>query len=156
MNTIARKQVLNPALLNQMDCYWRAANYLSVGQIYLYDNPLLLLREPLKLSHVKPLVGNAYMEGSYSEVYPNISEDEAGLRKLFKQFSFPGGISSHVSPEIPGSNHEGGEPDVVMASCGGTPTLEVMAAVSNLRMNLPELKIRNWKWGDTSEPKDAG
>ena len=132
-----------------MDAYWRAANYVSVGQIYLYDNPLL--REPLKLSHVKPLVvghwgtvpgqnfiyvhlnrvikkydldmfyvagpghggaalvGNTYLEGSYSEIYSDISQDEAGLKKLFKQFSFPGGISSHVAPTTPGSIHEGGE-----------------------------------------------
>ncbi len=140
---------LSPELLHKMDAYWRAANYLSVGQIYLYDNPLL--REPLKLSHVKPtllghwgttpgqnfiyvhlnrvikkydldmiyiagpghggpaLVGNTYLEGTYSEVYPNITQDEAGLKKLFTQFSFPGGIPSHVSPECPGSIHEGGE-----------------------------------------------
>ncbi|MGB3799262.1 MAG: phosphoketolase family protein [Lewinella sp.] len=139
----------SPALLEQMDAYWRAANYLSVGQIYLYDNPLL--REPLKLEHVKPLVvghwgttpgqnfiyvhlnrvikeydldmfyiagpghggpaivGNVYLEGTWSEVYPDISRDEAGLKKLFKQFSFPGGISSHVAPSTPGSIHEGGE-----------------------------------------------
>ncbi|WP_371417930.1 phosphoketolase [Acidisoma sp. L85] len=132
-----------------MDAYWRAANYLSVGQIYLYDNPLL--REPLKLAHVKPLVvghwgttpgqnfiyvhlnrvikrydldmiyvagpghggpalvGNTYLEGSYSEVYPNVTQDESGLKKLFTQFSFPGGISSHVAPTTPGSIHEGGE-----------------------------------------------
>jgi xylulose-5-phosphate/fructose-6-phosphate phosphoketolase len=132
-----------------MDAYWRAANYLSVGQIYLCDNPLL--REPLKLEHVKrmllghwgttpgqnfiyvhlnrvikkydlnmiyisgpghggpALVGNTYLEGTYSEVYPDISQDESGLKKLFKQFSFPGGISSHVSPQTPGSIHEGGE-----------------------------------------------
>ena len=132
-----------------MDAYWRAANYLSVGQLFLYDNPLL--KEPLKLSHVKPmllghwgttpgqnfiyvhlnriirqydldmiyisgpghggpaLVGNTYLEGTYSEIYPNISQDEAGLKKLFTQFSFPGGIPSHVSPECPGSIHEGGE-----------------------------------------------
>ena len=143
------KKKLTPELLWKIDAYWRAANYLSVGQIYLYDNPLL--REPLQLSHVKPLVvghwgtipgqnfiyvhlnrvikeydlnmiyisgpghggaalvSNTYLEGTYSEFYPNISEDEAGLKKLFKQFSFPGGISSHVSPEIPGSIHEGGE-----------------------------------------------
>jgi xylulose-5-phosphate/fructose-6-phosphate phosphoketolase len=129
--------------------YWRAANYLSVGQIYLYDNPLL--REPLTLAHVKPLVvghwgttpgqnfiyvhlnriitrcdvdmfyvagpghggpalvANTYLEGSYTEIYPNISQDEAGLKKLFTQFSFPGGISSHVAPSTPGSIHEGGE-----------------------------------------------
>src|SRR5512141_874641 len=140
---------LTPELLHKMDAYWRAANYLSVGQIYLYDNPLL--REPLTLSHVKPvllghwgttpgqnfiyvhlnriikkydldmiyiagpghggpaLVGNTYLEGTYSEIYPNITQDESGLRKLFKQFSFPGGISSHVAPETPGSIHEGGE-----------------------------------------------
>ena len=132
-----------------MNAYWRAANYLSVGQIYLYDNPLL--KEPLKLSHVKPLVvghwgttpgqnfiyvhlnrvikkydldmfyiagpghggpaivGNVYLEGTWSEVYPNVTQDEAGLKKLFKQFSFPGGISSHVAPTTPGSIHEGGE-----------------------------------------------
>ena len=132
-----------------MDCYWRAANYLSVGQIYLYDNPML--REPLTLKHVKPLVvghwgttpgqnfiyvhlnrvikrydldmfyiagpghggpalvANTYLEGSYSEIYPNISQDEGGMKKLFTQFSFPGGISSHVAPTTPGSIHEGGE-----------------------------------------------
>jgi xylulose-5-phosphate/fructose-6-phosphate phosphoketolase len=140
---------LTPDELRRMDAYWRAANYLSVGQIYLYDNPLL--REPLTLSHVKPLVvghwgttpgqnfiyvhlnrvikkydldmfyiagpghggpalvGNTYLEGSYSEIYPDISQDEAGMKKLFKQFSFPGGISSHVAPTTPGSIHEGGE-----------------------------------------------
>ena len=135
--------------LRAMNAYWRAANYLSVGQIYLYDNPLL--REPLKLEHVKPrllghwgttpglnfiyvhinrliknhdlnviyitgpghggpgLVANTYLEGTYSEFYPEISQDEEGLKKLFKQFSFPGGIPSHVAPEVPGSIHEGGE-----------------------------------------------
>jgi xylulose-5-phosphate/fructose-6-phosphate phosphoketolase len=140
---------LDPSELALMDAYWRAANYLSVGQIYLYDNPML--REPLKLAHVKPLVvghwgttpgqnfiyvhlnrtiklhdldmiyiagpghggpalvANTYMEGSYSEIYPDISEDEAGMKRLFKQFSFPGGISSHVAPSTPGSIHEGGE-----------------------------------------------
>ncbi|MFZ0549317.1 MAG: phosphoketolase family protein, partial [Steroidobacteraceae bacterium] len=140
---------LPPELLQRMDAYWRAANYLSVGQIYLYDNPLL--KEPLKLSHVKPLVvghwgttpgqnfiyvhlnrvikkcdlnmfyiagpghggpaivGNVYLEGTWSEVYPDVTLDEAGLKKLFKQFSFPGGISSHVAPTTPGSIHEGGE-----------------------------------------------
>ncbi|MEO6229880.1 MAG: phosphoketolase family protein [Ferruginibacter sp.] len=142
-------ETLSPELLQKMDAYWRAANYLSVGQIYLYDNPLL--KEPLKLEHVKPLVvghwgttpgqnfiyvhlnrvikqydldmfyiagpghggpalvGNVYLEGSWSEIYPNVTQDEAGLKKLFKQFSFPGGISSHVAPTTPGSIHEGGE-----------------------------------------------
>ena len=132
-----------------IDAYWRAANYLSVGQIYLFDNPLL--RMPLKEEHIKPrllghwgttpglnfiyahlnrlikkldldmiyvtgpghggpgLVANAYLEGTYSEVYPNISEDEEGMKRLFTQFSFPGGIPSHVAPETPGSIHEGGE-----------------------------------------------
>ena len=136
-------------LLDKMDAYWRAANYLSVGQIYLYDNPLL--KKPLELAHVKPmvvghwgttpgqnfiyvhlnrvikehdldmfyiagpghggpaLVGNTYLEGTYSEVYPDVSQDEAGLKRLFTQFSFPGGISSHVAPTTPGSIHEGGE-----------------------------------------------
>ena len=140
---------LHQKLLRKLNAYWRAANYLSVGQIYLYDNPLL--KEPLKLSHVKPLVvghwgttpgqnfiyvhlnrvikkydldmfyvagpghggpaivGNVYLEGTWSEIYPNVTQDEAGLKKLFKQFSFPGGISSHVAPTTPGSIHEGGE-----------------------------------------------
>jgi len=140
---------LSAELLDRMDAYWRAANYLSVGQIYLYDNPLL--KRPLELSDVKPLVvghwgttpgqnfiyvhlnrvikehdldmfyiagpghggpalvGNTYLEGTYSEVYPDVSQDEAGLKRLFKQFSFPGGISSHVAPTTPGSIHEGGE-----------------------------------------------
>jgi len=132
-----------------IDAYWRAANYLSVGQIYLLDNPLL--REPLRIEHVKPrllghwgttpglnfvyahlnrvirardlnaiyvtgpghggpgLVANTYLEGTYTEVYPTIGHDEEGLRRLFRQFSFPGGIPSHVAPETPGSIHEGGE-----------------------------------------------
>ncbi len=135
--------------LSRIDAYWRAANYLSVGQIYLLDNPLL--REPLKAEHVKPrllghwgttpglnfiyahmnrvikrddldcificgpghggpaMVANTYLEGTYTEIYPEISRDADGMRKLFKQFSFPGGIPSHASPETPGSIHEGGE-----------------------------------------------
>jgi len=135
--------------LELIDGYWRAANYLSVGQIYLLDNPLL--REPLRLEHIKPrllghwgttpglnfvyahanrqirardldaiyvlgpghggpgAVANAYLEGTYSEIYSDIGQDEDGLRKLFRQFSFPGGIPSHVAPETPGSIHEGGE-----------------------------------------------
>ena len=143
------KQPLAEEELRKMHAYWRAANYLSVGQIYLYANPLL--REPLKFEHIKPrllghwgttpglnfiyvhfnrlikkhdlnviyvagpghggpgLVANTYLEGTYSELYPNISQTEEGLKKLFKQFSFPGGIPSHVAPETPGSIHEGGE-----------------------------------------------
>jgi xylulose-5-phosphate/fructose-6-phosphate phosphoketolase len=145
----AEAGTLPPDLLEKMDAYWRAANYVSVGQIYLYDNPLL--RVPLELSHVKPLVvshwgttpgqnfiyvhlnrvikkydldmfyiagpghggpalvGNTYLEGTYSEIYPDVSQDETGLKRLFTQFSFPGGISSHVAPTTPGSIHEGGE-----------------------------------------------
>jgi xylulose-5-phosphate/fructose-6-phosphate phosphoketolase len=132
-----------------MDAYWRAANYLSVGQIYLYENPLL--RQPLRLEHIKPrllghwgttpglnfvyvhlnrvvkqydlnmifvtgpghggpgLVANTYLEGTYSEIYPEVSQDELGMKKLFTQFSFPGGVPSHVAPETPGSINEGGE-----------------------------------------------
>jgi xylulose-5-phosphate/fructose-6-phosphate phosphoketolase len=141
--------VLAPELLKRMDAYWRAANYVSVGQIYLYENPLL--RVPLGPQHIKPrllghwgttpgqnfiyvhlnriirqydldmiyvagpghggpaVVGNVYLEGTYSEFYPEITQDEEGMRRLFKQFSFPGGIPSHVAPETPGSIHEGGE-----------------------------------------------
>ncbi|HTG30035.1 MAG TPA: phosphoketolase, partial [Methylomirabilota bacterium] len=143
------KQPLSQEELRRMHAYWRAANYLSVGQIYLYANPLL--QEPLKLEHIKPrllghwgttpglnfiyvhfnrlirkydlnviyvagpghggpgLVANTYLEGTYSEVYPHISQTVDGIRRLFKQFSFPGGIPSHVAPETPGSIHEGGE-----------------------------------------------
>ena len=148
-NVIQETKQLSAEEVRLLNAYWRAANYLSVGQIYLYDNPLL--REPLKLQHVKPrllghwgttpglnfiyvhlnrviklrdlnviyvtgpghggpgLVANTYLEGTYSEFYPNISQDATGMRKLFKQFSFPGGIPSHVAPETPGSINEGGE-----------------------------------------------
>jgi len=134
---------------SRLDAYWRAANYLSVGQIYLLDNPLL--REPLKPEYIKPrllghlgttpglnfiyahlnriikardlnviyicgpghggpgMVANTYLEGTYSEIYPSIQQDAEGLRSLFRQFSFPGGIPSHAAPETPGSIHEGGE-----------------------------------------------
>ena len=140
---------LSPEQLRRMDAWWRAANYLSVGQIYLYDNPLL--REPLALRHIKPrllghwgttpglnflyvhlnrlirerdlnmiyvcgpghggpgIVANSWLEGTYSEVYPDVSRDLEGMKRLFTRFSFPGGIPSHVAPETPGSIHEGGE-----------------------------------------------
>jgi xylulose-5-phosphate/fructose-6-phosphate phosphoketolase len=142
-------QPLSARELAGIDAYWRAANYLSVGQIYLYDNPLL--KEPLSTRHIKPrllghfgttpglnliyahlnrvirardlsiiyiagpghggpgVVANAYLEGTYSEIYPAVSQDEAGMKRLFTQFSFPGGIPSHAAPETPGSMHEGGE-----------------------------------------------
>lgn len=147
--TSIERQPLSGDLLQKIHAYWRAANYLSVGQIYLLDNPLL--QEPLKIEHIKPrllghwgttpglnfiyvhlnrvikaqdlnaiyiagpghggpgMVANTYLEGTYSELYPNISQDTAGMKALFKQFSFPGGIPSHAAPETPGSIHEGGE-----------------------------------------------
>lgn len=148
MNNTENK-ALSDEMIKKMDAYFRAVNYLSVGQLYLLDNPLL--KEPLTLEHIKPnvvghwgttpgqnfiyvhlnrvikkydlnmiyvsgpghggqaMVSNTYLEGTYSEVYPNITEDIEGMKKLFKQFSFPGGISSHVAPETPGSINEGGE-----------------------------------------------
>jgi len=150
---------LCPELLARIDAYWRAANYLSVGQIYLYDNPLL--KKPLRAEHIKPrllghwgttpglnfiyvhlnrlikqrdlnvilitgpghggpaLVANTYLEGTYSEIYPDISQDEEGMKRLFKQFSFPGGIPSHAAPETPGSIHEGGELGYALAHAYG-------------------------------------
>jgi xylulose-5-phosphate/fructose-6-phosphate phosphoketolase len=141
-----KADVLNGQELSRLDAYWRAANYLSVGQIYLLDNPLL--REPLKPEHIKPrllghwgttpglnfiyahlnriikahdlnviyicgpghggpgMVANTYLEGTYSEIYPSIGQDADGMRRLFRQFSFPGGIPSHAAPETPGSIHE--------------------------------------------------
>jgi xylulose-5-phosphate/fructose-6-phosphate phosphoketolase len=142
-------QPLTSDELRRINAYWRAANYLSVGQIYLFANPLL--REPLKIEHVKPrllghwgttpglnfvyahfnrlivkydlnvinitgpghggpgIVANTYLEGTYTELYPDIQQNEEGMQKLFKQFSFPGGIPSHAAPETPGSINEGGE-----------------------------------------------
>ena len=163
------------AELRRVDAYWRAANYLSVGQIYLLDNPLL--REPLRLEHVKPrllghwgttpglnlmiahlnraiaardldaiflagpghggpaVVANAYLEGTYSELFPHITRDAAGMQRLFKQFSFPGGIPSHAAPETPGSIHEGGELGYVLAHAFGAafdnPNLLVACAIGD-------------------------
>jgi xylulose-5-phosphate/fructose-6-phosphate phosphoketolase len=150
---------LSPELLRKMDAYWRASNYLAVGQIYLLDNPLL--KKPLKLEHVKPrllghwgttpglnfiyvhlnrlirerrlqaifltgpghggpaVVAQTYLEGTYSELYSNVSQDEEGMKRLFKQFSFPGGIPSHAAPETPGSIHEGGELGYALAHAYG-------------------------------------
>ncbi len=147
--TVTEQHPLSKTDLERIDAYWRAANYLSVGQIYLMDNPLLT--EPLRPEHIKPrllghwgttpglnliyahanrvirnwdlnmiyvigpghggpgIVANTYLEGTYTELYPNISQDVAGMQRLFRQFSFPGGIPSHVAPETPGSIHEGGE-----------------------------------------------
>ncbi|MCY7423268.1 MAG: phosphoketolase family protein [Chitinophagaceae bacterium] len=183
-------KVLSPELLNKMNAYWRAANYVSVGQIYLYDNPLL--NESLTLEHIKPrllghwgttpglnfiyvhlnriikkydlnmiyvtgpghggpgLVANTYLEGTYSEMYPNITQDEQGIKKLFKQFSFPGGIPSHVAPETPGSINEGGElgyslvhafgavfdnPDLIVACVVGDGEAETGALATSWHSN---------------------
>ena len=185
-----KTNTLTPKLFQKMDAYWRAANYLSVGQIYLFDNPLL--KRPLALTDIKhmllghwgttpgqnfiyvhlnrvikkydldmiyvagpghggpALVGNTYLEGTYSEIYQNISQDEAGLQKLFKQFSFPGGIPSHVSPECPGSIHEGGElgyslshsfgavfdnPDLIVACCVGDGEAETGPLATSWQSN---------------------
>jgi xylulose-5-phosphate/fructose-6-phosphate phosphoketolase len=173
--------VLSEVELPAIDAYWRAANYISVGQIYLLDNPLL--REPLRPEHIKPrllghwgttpglnfvyvhmnrairqrdvnamfvigpghggpaIVANAYLEGTYTERYPNVGLDEDGLRKLFRQFSFPGGIPSHVAPEVPGSIHEGGELGYSLAHAYG-------AAFDN-----PDLLVS--AWSATAKPRRA-
>ena len=161
--------------MDKIDAYFRAANYLSVGQIYLMDNPLL--KRPLDFKDIKPrllghfgttpglnfiyvhlnqlinkhdlnvlflagpghggpaLIANTYLEGSYSHLYPNITQDEEGMKKLFKQFSFPGGIPSHASPETPGSIHEGGELGYVLAHAFGAvfdnPDLIAVAVVGD-------------------------
>jgi xylulose-5-phosphate/fructose-6-phosphate phosphoketolase len=166
---------LAPEVLRKMDAWWRAANYLSVGQTYLYDNPLL--KEPLRKEHIKPrlvghwgttpglnfiyvhlnrliterdlnmiyiigpghggpgIVANTWLEGTYSEFYPDICQDEEGMKKLFKQFSFPGGIPSHVAPETPGSIHEGGELGYALSHAYGAafdnPDLIVAAVVGD-------------------------
>src|SRR5947207_8229055 len=159
MTEALQSETLGATEAERLDAYWRAANYLSVGQIYLLGNPRL--REPLVAEHVKPrllghfgttpglnlvyahlnrairqraldvlyvtgpghggpgLVANAYLEGTYSEVYPHVSRDAEGLRELFRQFSFPGGIPSHVAPETPGSIHEGGELGYALAHAYG-------------------------------------
>src|ERR1700733_2800419 len=173
--TLPTAQPLAPEELRKIDAYWRAANYLSVGQIYLYANPLL--REPLKVEHIKPrllghfgttpglnfvyvhfnrlikkydldviyiagpghggpgMVANTYLEGTYSELYTHITQSEEGMQRLFKQFSFPGGIPSHVAPETPGSIHEGGELGYsIVHACGAVfdnPDLLVCCVVGD-------------------------
>lgn len=188
--TLGKATPLAAEELRKIHAYWRAANYLAVGQIYLLDNPLL--REPLKLEHVKPrllghwgttpglnfiyvhlnrvikaqdlnmiyiagpghggpgLVANTYLEGTYSEYYPNIAQDVEGMKQLFKQFSFPGGIPSHVAPETPGSIHEGGElgyalvhaygavfdnPDLIVACVVGDGEAETGALATSWHSN---------------------
>jgi len=175
LDAAVAEQPLDSTALQRIDAWWRAANYLSVGQIYLMDNPLL--REPLQPQHVKPrllghwgttpgltfiyahlnrvirardlntiyvigpghggpgIVAAAYLEGTYTETYPEISQDEEGLRRLFRQFSFPGGIPSHVAPETPGSIHEGGELGYSLSHAYGAafdnPDLVVAAIVGD-------------------------
>src|SRR5687768_375285 len=211
MTTTIPSPVLTPEALAGIDAYWRAANYLSVGQIYLLDNALL--REELKPEHVKPrllghwgttpglnflyvhlnrvirardlnviyicgpghggpgMVANTWLEGSYSELYPNISADAEGMKALFKQFSFPGGIPSHAAPETPGSIHEGGElgyalshaygaaldnPDLVVACVIGDGEAETGPLAASWHSNkflnpvndgavLPILHLNGWK-----------
>jgi xylulose-5-phosphate/fructose-6-phosphate phosphoketolase len=183
-------EVLSQSELDAMHAYWRAANYLSVGQIYLYDNPLL--EKPLSKEHIKPrllghwgttpglnfiyvhlnrvikqydlnmiyicgpghggpgMVANAYLEGTYSEIYTNVSADAEGMQRLFKQFSFPGGIPSHAAPETPGSIHEGGElgyalshaygaafdnPDLIVACVVGDGEAETGALATSWHSN---------------------
>src|SRR5271165_7046140 len=211
-------QPLTAEELRKMDAYWRAANYLSVGQIYLFANPLL--REPLRIEHIKPrllghwgttpglnfiyahlnrvirernlnaiyvagpghggpgVVANVYLEGTYSEVYPHIGRDEEGLRRLFRQFSFPGGIPSHAAAETPGSIHEGGELGYALVHAHGAafdnPDLLVCVVVgdgesetgplaaswhSNKFLNpvrdgavLPVLHLNGWKIANPTVP----
>ena len=188
-----------------MDAYWRAANYLSVGQIYLYDNPLL--KHTLTKDHIKPrllghwgttpglnfiyvhlnrlikqhdldmiyitgpghggpgLVANAYLEGTYSEVYPNIPPDEEGMKRLFTQFSFPGGIPSHVAPETPGSMHEGGElgyavshaygaafdnPDLIVACVVGDGEAETGPLATSWHSN--KFLESGYRWCGSADP----
>ncbi len=193
------KGLLSPEELRRIHAYWRAANYLSVGQIYLLDNPLL--RKPLTLEHVKPrllghwgttpglnfvyahlnrvikardldmiyvigpghggpaLVANAYLEGTYSEVYPQISLDEEGLKRLFKQFSFPGGIPSHVAPETPGSIHEGGELGYALSHAYGAafdnPGLIVACVVGDGEAETGPLAT-SWHSNKFLDPKGDG
>ena len=174
--TVTEQSPLTDTELRQIDAYWRAANYLSVGQIYLLDNPLL--REPLPPEHIKPrllghwgttpglnliyahlnrahrragpqrhlsscgpghggpgMVANTYLEGTYSEIYADMSPDAEGMRRLFRQFSFPGGIPSHAAPETPGSIHEGGELGYALAHAFGAafdnPDLIVASVVGD-------------------------
>src|SRR5450830_1538766 len=190
---------LAPDLLQKMNAYWRAANYLSVGQIYLYDNPLL--KKPLTLEDVKPrlmghwgttpglnfiyvhlnriiknydlnminvtgpghgapgIVANTYLEGTYSELYPNISQDEPGMKKLFTQFSFPGGIPSHVAPETPGSISEGGELGYSLAPAYGAafanPDLLVVCVVGDGEAETGPLAT-SWHSNKFLNPKQDG
>lgn len=198
-NQLEGKKPLTEKELQDIDAYFRAANYVSVGQIYLLSNPLL--KEPLKIQHVKPrllghwgttpglnliyvhlnrlikqrdlnmiyitgpghggpgLVANTYLEGTYSQFYPHISEDEEGLQRLFKQFSFPGGIPSHVAPETPGSIHEGGELGYALTHAAGAvfdnPSLIACCVVGDGEAETGPLAT-SWHWNKFLNPKRDG
>ena len=193
------KEILTKEELKKIDAYFRACNYLSVGQLYLMNNPLL--KRPLKMSDVKPnvvghwgtapgqnfvythlnriikkydlnmiyisgpghggqaVVSNVYLEGTYSEVYPNITEDEEGLKKLFKQFSFPGGISSHAAPETPGSINEGGELGYSLAHAFGAvldnPDLIAACVIGDGEAETGPLAT-SWHYNKFLNPKTDG
>ena len=193
------KEILSKEELKKIDAYFRACNYLSVGQLYLMNNPLL--KRPLKMSDVKPnvvghwgtapgqnfvythlnrvikkydlnmiyisgpghggqaVVSNVYLEGTYSEVYPNITEDEEGLKKLFKQFSFPGGISSHAAPETPGSINEGGELGYSLAHAFGAvldnPDLIAACVIGDGEAETGPLAT-SWHYNKFLNPKTDG
>jgi xylulose-5-phosphate/fructose-6-phosphate phosphoketolase len=197
--TVTTIQRLSEEDLQLIDAWWRAANYLSVGQIYLLDNPLL--REPLRIEHIKPrllghwgttpglnflyvhlnrvikerdlnamyligpghgapaIVANGYLEGTYSEVYPHITRDVDGLRKFFRQFSFPGGIPSHVAAETPGSIHEGGELGYALAHAYGAafdnPDLMVFCVVGDGEMETGPLAA-SWHSNKFLNPRRDG
>lgn len=198
-NQIFDRKPLSDGELQDIDAYFRAANYLSVGQIYLLSNPLL--KEPLKIQHVKPrllghwgttpglnliyahlnrlirqrdlnviyitgpghggpgLVANTYLEGTYSEFYPRIGQDEEGLQLLFKQFSFPGGIPSHVAPETPGSIHEGGELGYALTHAAGAvfdnPSLTACCVVGDGEAETGPM-AGSWHWNKFVNPKRDG
>src|SRR5699024_7760483 len=192
-------EILTKEELKKIDAYFRACNYLSVGQLYLMNNPLL--KRPLKMSDVKPnvvghwgtapgqnfvythlnriikkydlnmiyisgpghggqaVVSNVYLEGTYSEVYPNITEDEEGLKKLFKQFSFPGGISSHAATETPGSINEGGELGYSLAHAFGAvldnPDLIAACVIGDGEAETGPLAT-SWHYNKFLNPKTDG
>src|SRR5260370_5593287 len=195
----AGAQPLSPTQLEVMNAWWRAANYLSVGQIYLLDNPLI--DRPLEHSHIKPrllgywgttpglnfiyvhlkrvirardlnviyiagpghggrgMVANTWLEGTYSEVYPNIPQNKEGMRRLFRQFSFPGGIPSHVAPETPGSIHEGGELGYALSHAYGAaldnPGLIVACVVRDAEAETGPMAT-SWRGNKLRNPVTAG
>ncbi len=199
MKAVPDRVMDDSRMLHDLDAWWRAANYLSVGQVYLLDNPLL--REPLRLEHVKPrllghwgttpglnfiyvhlnrainahdldvlfiagpghgapgVVANAWLEGTWSELYPEVSQDEAGMRRLFRQFSFPGGIPSHAAATTPGSIHEGGELGYALSHAFGAafdnPDLIVACVVGDGEAETGPLAT-SWHGNKFLNPKTDG